>query len=154
MSLPLTILCSSYRPTRRGPTDSETKETSVCMCEDREAKRRRGTIRTPLFTSQSTQTRVDPTAEEQSAGQIKKEVRQPGVNIYARRLIISPMLGPHGALWEMPAPAGAARCPRCTESCRTQPPSNKRRTVFGRQNLRRERHFKREPFILRPRSDL
>lgn len=55
--------------------------------ERRRFLRERETITGFLFTSQRTQTRVDPTAEEQSVGEIKKEVRRHRVNIYPHRLI-------------------------------------------------------------------
>lgn len=100
---------------RRG----ECIDIGVCLHKEREAEQRqflqeRETIRGFLFTSQSTQTRVDPTAEEQSVEEIKKEVRQHRVNIYPHCLIMPPAPGLTMHCGKCPQSLMLSQCPRCT----------------------------------------
>lgn len=76
--------------------------------EQRQFLQEQETIKDFVFTSQSTQTKVDPTAEEQSE-EIKKEVRQHRVNTPSHH---SPGSGPHNALWEMPTFTNARSVPQ------------------------------------------
>lgn len=89
--------------------------------------RSKETIRGFLFTSQRTQARVDPTAEEQSVEEIKKkEVRQHRVNMYPHRLIVPPAPGLTMHCGKCPNSLMPCQCPRCRD---TLPLSNKHCSV-------------------------
>ncbi len=107
---------------------------SSCLCNERGAEWRqflqeRETIRGFMFTSQSTQTRVDPTAEEQSVREIKKEVRQHRVNIYPDHLITPLASGLTMYCGKCPHSLMPSQCPRCTDLWRTQQISKKHCSV-------------------------
>lgn len=73
---------SGYQENTESSADrTECVHVNVKEREHRPVLQDRELIRACLFTSQSTQTQVDPTADEQSAEEIKKEVRQHRVNI-------------------------------------------------------------------------
>lgn len=93
-----------------------------------------GAIRSRLFTSQSTQTRADPTTEEQSAEEIKKEVRQHSVNICAPSLphIIPLMLGL------------TVQCGKCPHSQMPSPVPPVQRATKNTASIKQRRHCLRE----------
>lgn len=111
---------------------------NVCVCKGGEEQSRGGLCTRRLFTSQSTQTRADPTREEQSAEEIKKEVRQHSVNICAPSLphIVPLMLGltvqcGKRAHSQMPSPVPQVR--RVTKA--TASVKQRRRCLRGMQPL-------------------
>lgn len=119
----------------QGKTENTTKDRRVCACVKSEGLNRgsflqeQETIKDFLFTSQSTQTQVEPTAEEQSEEEIKKEVRQHKVNTQPRRLIIPLAPGLTMPCGKCPHSLMPSQCPRCTDLWRTQPLSNKHCSV-------------------------
>lgn len=68
-------------------------------------------IRGFLFTSQSTQTQVDPTAEEQSVEEIKKQGQRAQSKHIPSASHQFPGAAPHNALWEMPTFTNAQSVP-------------------------------------------
>lgn len=95
-----------------------------------EAVSARGRLEARLFTSQSTQTRADPTTEEQSAEEIKKEVRQHSVNMCAPSL-------PH----TIPLMPGlTAQCGKCPHSQMPSPVPQVQRVTKNTASIKRRRH--------------
>lgn len=131
---------------------------SVCAQKEREGLswgsicRRKETIRGFLFTSQRTQTRVDPTAEEQSVEEIKKEVRQHRVNMYPHRLIIPPAPGLTMHCGKCPNSLMPCQCPRCTDLWRDS--IKQARQCIQDSILWHERYFKRNSLYCSLHFDL
>lgn len=105
-------------------------------------------IRACLFTSQSTQTEVDPTADEQSAEEIKKEVRQHRVHICIPSVShLSPSSGPQGAIWEMPTFSNAQSVVQVCRLTESTAPIKQALQCLQESNLWLELSFKRDFLI-------